>query len=63
MQSRCELRRLWIGENRFVRERNTMDFVKGEIQYVMKKQNSSDLDRDGIRIVLEVRGANSNLDS
>ena len=61
MQSRCELRRL--GENRFVRERNTMDFVKGEIQYVMKKQNSSDLDRDGIRIVLEVRGANSNRDS
>lgn len=40
-----------------------MDFVKGEIQYVMKKQNSSDLDRDGIRIVLEVRGANSNRDS
>ena len=39
------------------------DFVKGEIQYVMKKQNSSDLDRDGIRIVLEVRGANSNRDS
>ena len=63
MQSRCELRRLWIGENRFVRERNTMDFVKGEIQYVMKKQNGSDLDRDGIRIVLEVRGANSNRDS
>ena len=63
MQSRCGLRRLWIGENRFVRERNTMDFVKGEIQYVMKKQNSSDLDRDGIRIVLEVRGANSNGDS
>lgn len=63
MQSRCELLRLWIGENRFVRERNTMDFVKGEIQYVMKKQNSSDLDRDGIRIVLEVRGANSNRDS
>lgn len=63
MQSRCEAQPLWIGENRFARERNTIDFVKSEIQYVMKKQNSNDLDRDGVRIVLEVRSDRSSVDS